>query len=211
MKTPRYTMPCDLLLPTPSHAGKILKTMQKNRWYEQEMLDYIASLRLSGTYVDVGAHIGNHVAFFATNSMATQILAFEPSLSAFAQLRELVANNFSDRKVSIFNYALADRLANVSCRDLINDNESAYVATAKPLDFVAPLNVSLIKIDVEGAELAVLKGSINVLTVCQPRLFVELHSTEQKQAADDFLVDYGYTASGKAWNHSPTYEYVASR
>jgi FkbM family methyltransferase len=210
MNTPYYTLPRDLVLPTPSHAGKILKAMQANRWYEQAMLDYIGSLRLSGTYVDAGAHIGNHVAYFATNTLANQILAFEPSVSAFEQLRELVENNNLASKVSVFNHALADQLADVSCREHVTDSASTYVALAKPLDIVAPLDVSLIKIDVEGAELAVLKGATSILMGCKPRLFIELHSSQQRQVTDDFLVTYGYRASGKVWNHSPTYEYVAS-
>ncbi len=35
------------------------------RFYEPDLLDFIASRGLSGVYVDIGAHIGNHTVFFA--------------------------------------------------------------------------------------------------------------------------------------------------
>jgi FkbM family methyltransferase len=59
---------------------------------------------------------------------------------------------------------------------------------------------ALVKIDVQGAEMLVLKGASNILTKVAPALFVELHEEGLNKfetsvsAILDFLSEYGYEA-----------------
>lgn len=51
---------------------------QQERFYEQEMLDFLAALVPAGGMVaDVGANIGNHAVWFA-GVMGCRVRAFEP-------------------------------------------------------------------------------------------------------------------------------------
>ncbi len=58
-------------------------------FYEQPMLEFIQRLGLGGTYVDIGANLGNHCVFFARHCACTKVLAFEP----FAPCFELLQHN----------------------------------------------------------------------------------------------------------------------
>jgi hypothetical protein len=49
-----------------------------------------------------------------------------------------------------------------------------------------------IKIDVEGAELEVLKGSLNVINRCNPVILVEIQNGNSYEAIKELLSDYGY-------------------
>jgi hypothetical protein len=51
---------------------------------------------------------------------------------------------------------------------------------------------NVIKIDVEGAELNVLRGASRGLTEYHPSLFVEVHGSDQHHACRDFLGAKGY-------------------
>src|SRR5204862_3585087 len=53
----------------------------------------VRDLDLGGTYVDVGAHHGNHTAYFALECAATRVIAIEPDLESLAGLRETLAEN----------------------------------------------------------------------------------------------------------------------
>jgi hypothetical protein len=49
-----------------------------------------------------------------------------------------------------------------------------------------------IKIDVEGAELEVLKGSLNVINKCNPVILVEIQNESAYGAIKELLSNYGY-------------------
>jgi FkbM family methyltransferase len=53
--------------------------------------------------------------------------------------------------------------------------------------------VSLIKIDVEGAELEVLKGSVRLIEACKPDLLVETNSLDSKDLVSQWLQERGYS------------------
>ena len=50
-----------------------------------------------------------------------------------------------------------------------------------------------IKIDVEGAELEVLKGSLNVINNYNPVILVEIQNHKSYQEIQELLASYGYT------------------
>jgi FkbM family methyltransferase len=76
--------------------------------------------------------------------------------------------------------------------------------TAVTLDELVPdrgyLRPALVKIDVQGAEMLVLKGSTNILTIAQPALFIELHEEGLSKFGTsvseilDHLSEHGYEA-----------------
>ena len=67
--------------------------------------------------------------------------------------------------------------------------------------------VALMKIDVEGMELDVLRGATQILTRDRPLLYIEASDDAQRQLIDSFLVAFGYHRQAR-FNDTPTYLYL---
>ena len=65
--------------------------------------------------------------------------------------------------------------------------------------------VSVVKIDVEGAELNVLNGATKLLESCRPHLMMEANTRDELRVIEDFLAPYGYSRSRPVgfmpWNY----------
>jgi len=122
------------------------------------------------------------------------VYAFEPSPTAF---RMLAANSLLSRDlpVHVNQLALSDAVGVEAFSsyvfDLVSqlgdhslqhaDAQVIRVRTETPDYRVAEYALEppdLVKIDVEGAEIRVLKGMASVLASCRPRLLIETHSPE---------------------------------
>lgn len=125
--------------------------------------------------VDVGANTGQFLIAAKSYFTDAKIYSFEPNPEAFNILKK---NADQFHSVHLYNYALADRRKSITF--YINKNLSEWSTVLKPkdpenfsklnvqtdqLDSLLPKlsKIDLLKIDVEGAELAVLKGSIKTL------------------------------------------------
>ena len=77
-----------------------------------------------------------------------------------------------------------------------------------PLDTLSEGHVvRLIKIDVEGMELDVLRGATQTLTRDRPLLYIEASDDAQRQLIDGFLTAFGYRRHAR-FNDTPTYLYL---
>jgi FkbM family methyltransferase len=149
--------------------------------HEPELPFVRALLRPEDTFVDVGANIGVYSVVAAVQG--ARVLAFEPNGSARATLNaNLALNNVADR-VHVRSCALADfsgpaqfTMDLESCNHLEIDSEAKGEAVEVcQLDaLVEPgVRVTLIKIDAEGFDEAVLRGARGVLERERPVLIVE--------------------------------------
>lgn len=159
--------------------------------YEPELTRLIKeNARAGSTVVDIGAHVGLHtLALSDCVGPSGQVIAVEPSPANAALLRfHIEANRLGN--VRVIEALVADRIDAVafSFRDDPTDpagfaNSLAYdiggrriVLPMTNLDSICQdTNPSLIKIDVEGAELLVLRGAAGLLTRAAPVLIVAVH------------------------------------
>lgn len=180
--------------------------------YERDLVDWARELAPpEKQFVDCGAHMGSWTLLMATTFR--EVHAFEPQRLIFQQLCGNVALNglsnvFAhhvglDEKPS--RLALHQRdvdrgassaRADIAVRFQARDSEVVKVV---PLDSFSDVltDVGLIKIDVEGLELRVLKGAVEVLTKNDlPKIIFECWSNdwfvEEKAALVGFLEDFGY-------------------
>jgi FkbM family methyltransferase len=180
---------------------------------------FLRGLDLSGKVVyDIGAFQGIMTLFFARRAEA--VIAYEPHPANYERVLENVQLN-ALRNVTVLNRALGDREGTLT---LAYDPRMPGAATGDPAivgqirgsipaaaavevpvtrldDDLARHNLpqpDFVKIDVEGMELAVLRGMPKTLAASHPALYLEMHGATEdeknRKAAEiiQFLITQGY-------------------
>lgn len=161
--------------------------LTKNLKYDRLTNKIISNVvNASTTCIDIGAHKGEILELFIQNSPHKKHYAFEP----IPHFNKLLQANFSGN-----SYISSVALSNKKSQETFNfvKNAPAYSGLKKRkyniktpeiqkiqvqvdlLDNQIPKGekIDLIKIDVEGAELQVLKGAIRILRTSKPLLIFE--------------------------------------
>jgi len=159
------------------------------------------------TVYDVGANIGYHTVAFS--KLAQHVYAFEPNKK---NLKLLNKNIKECNNITVFDVACSNSNTELKIQDfdtnvpgnygemLISDNgQTCKAITLDDLDDV--YGPDLLKIDVEGHELQVLRGAIKTITEFNPVIFYEAHGTELDEIYD-LLTDLGYRLY---WYPCPNY------
>jgi FkbM family methyltransferase len=166
----------------------------------------------NGTFIDVGAHMGTYSIILS--SYCKQVYSFEPQGSTFECLNQGInANkitNIITHNVGIGSKEEMLSLSHVSedggGSSLLNNISdmtglktlSQEVVDVVPLDSYEINNINLIKIDVEGFELEVLKGAVKTLERNNyPPILFEAWPNEWYQEQREELIDY---AKGLGYN-----------
>lgn len=161
------------------HAG--------GEFYERQALDRLGALLSPGDVViDVGTNIGNHSIYFAGEA-GCQVRSFECNPRLIPLLRQAVAaSGVADRiDLSLLGHAVSDKVGRVSFNfhrddfsnvssDLAADDEGVPSLSLDSLDLE---RVDLLKIDVDGGEMAVLEGAVQTIERLRPTLAIEVLNT----------------------------------
>ncbi|WP_024512528.1 FkbM family methyltransferase [Bradyrhizobium sp. ARR65] len=156
--------------------------------YERKFRDLLLTKISEGDLVwDVGANVGLYTRLFADRvGRDGRVIAFEPSPRAFAQLQSSFATepNVILQQIALSDFDgeadfyVAERGPTVTDSLVVHSGSSASIRTpVKRGDSMYSIKApAIIKIDVEGAELEVLKGMTKVLGNPGLRgVFVEVH------------------------------------
>ncbi len=150
--------------------------------------------QLGATVVDAGAHLGFHtLALASCVGPSGRVFAFEPAPTAGALLDRTLRRNHLPQ-VERLALALSDRQGTATLRQTANAAMNHLVpanpSSTEPQDTTqvqtttldhwaserALQRLDLLKIDVEGGELALLRGGRQTLEQFRPTLVCELHS-----------------------------------
>jgi FkbM family methyltransferase len=185
-------------------------------------IEFHRALHRSGTIVDIGAHDGRLTLPLAELSHSV-VVAFEPLPPAFSRLQQSLAAAWGGAvppHVTLRPEALADRTGTTALSaprvngvlqeewaSIAKDYAALHAADPRieaietwsvpllRLDDVRLVNVTAIKVDVEGAELEVLRGASQTLRTFRPCLSIEIeerHRVGSTRAVPDFLRELGY-------------------
>ncbi|MFH1162122.1 MAG: FkbM family methyltransferase [Candidatus Jorgensenbacteria bacterium] len=177
----------------------------------------LKNIRPNSVVVDVGASIGELALNMALNVPGIRIFCFEPNNSTYSILKRNVKRNGLVDKIHCYRIALADRVGNFPITPTYNGGHLILADSGKPLVRTRPtsqevvetttldnflqgknLAVSLIKADVEGAELLLLKGAKQCLVSNKPHLLLEIFEEGTNKFGYspkdifDYLKDLGY-------------------
>ncbi|WP_131746506.1 FkbM family methyltransferase [Frankia sp. Cppng1_Ct_nod] len=202
--------------------------------YEPATLDWLRrNLRAGDVFVDVGAHVGVH-ALTAAAALDRQghgrVIAFEPAADSHSRLVDNARRN--GLRVTAVPLALGEATGEAT---LYTDPEwgaddagvrSQYglgeaIATVRVMDFdgwaraAGLTRMDVVKIDVEGAELAALAGMAASLTTFRPRaLIVECRERLLARAGTGsgeltgFLAGLGYRSTDTDLDRNQLFERV---
>jgi FkbM family methyltransferase len=183
--------------------GKIARVLLGTYEPEQTAL-FERWLRPGDTVLDVGAHVGYYTLVAATLVGGLgRVWAFEPNPANARFLREHVRINKLEH-VAIEQLAVSDREGTArfargsgSGTGHLDEGGALEVPTVSLDGFCARHRVApaAIKIDVEGAELAVLEGAGDVIRRHRPVIFLSTHGPRVHAQCLALLRAAGYTLS----------------
>lgn len=210
-------IPVTFALPsTDDHIARILRDTRT--FYEKAMLSALApSLQAGDLVIDAGANIGNHALFFS-KICGCRVIAFEPISVTANLLRENVRANGVEDKVQVMQVALGEGggMARIASSDPANLGGTTLAVDAGGEIEVRSLDqidighpVRLIKVDVEGMDLAVLKGARALLARDRPWVLCEAGTAKAFEEIRDFLAAQSYTPTA-VYNATDTYLFLPS-
>ncbi|CAN5886540.1 hypothetical protein BH11PSE1_BH11PSE1_11330 [soil metagenome] len=165
-------------------------------FYEEGTLRLLQRLLSPGDQVvDVGANIGNHSIFFAGEA-GCQVIPFECNPNLVPRLRSSVAMSSLESMIdfSHLGSAVSDRVGTAHFNFIrddfsnLSDVETANTreVPALSLDSLGLSHCRLVKIDVDGGELAVLRGARNLLATVRPIIAIEVMNYNMAAVLDLF-------------------------
>ncbi len=171
-------------------------------FYERPLATYLLAVLSEGmVFVDIGAHVGQYTLLASKKVGPTgRVYSFEPHPRNFEALAQnVLLNRFAN--ASLYNSALADSVAEcklfVNAADAGHKNRGTHSLRAQK-DWSQPATIPIratrlddvlgeitrldaLKIDVEGAELLVLKGAEHLLARFKP--IIAFESSEESTAS----------------------------
>ena len=176
-------------------------------------------LHPGGVFVDIGAHIGTYALSYGPEVRETH--AFEPQRDTFYRLCGGIALRGND-SIYAHRAALSDEAGETELKVLTSDGGLSSIVdlptnqhpmrtelvSVSTLDSYALGDVCLIKIDVEGNELAVLRGAVDTIRGSGfPPLLIEVWTDEwyaaPRAAIRAFVTELGYEVTP-----APGYDYM---
>jgi FkbM family methyltransferase len=181
-------------------GGKLLRVLLGT--YEPEQTaQFRRRLRPGHTLFDVGAHVGYYSMLGASLvGSAGRVHAFEPQPRNAGYLRgHLALNRFSN--VTVTETAISDRPGTASFapgtgsgtgRLSGSGGEEVKTTTLDHYTRETGAEPDVMKIDVEGAEVAVLEGARHLLEARRPVIFLSTHGDAVRQRCLEILARAGY-------------------
>lgn len=158
--------------------------------------------------LDIGANRGVWTAALLPHSKA--VIAFEPNPKLFAELSRRLGTSAAAHQIALSDEAGTAELrvprrrkgysnqgATLAHASLNGTAYGAVQVRAARLDDLDLGDVGFIKIDVEGHELAVLRGATALLARCRPTLLIEMEEKHGRRPIAAMLADvraHGYDA-----------------
>ncbi|MEK6927736.1 MAG: FkbM family methyltransferase [Nanoarchaeota archaeon] len=180
------------------NRAKTLDFLFSSKFYEPETTRYIKSFN-GKTFLDIGSHIGRFVLLASNNFQ--KVCAIEPNSSNFSSLNKNISYNKLNN-VKTFNFAISDKPQEVFMSDFESNTGAIKISSsgktkvkAIPLSAfmteakLSPNDIDLILMDVENAELEVLKGADTLLKSGHTKFIIESFKPEE---LTKLMNKYGY-------------------
>jgi len=164
--------------------SEVFKTRDNHEVYFRKIHSYLIKNKIiNGNIIDLGAWIGDNSIPWA-KQLNTIIYAIDPSKENINYINSMAIYN-NIKNIKTINKAISDKNEIISTSDDINHcsfNDKGLgkiKINAVTLDYLLQQNeinnISLIHLDVEGFELKVILGSLNLIKIFSPIISFEQH------------------------------------
>ena len=164
--------------------------------------------RIADLILDVGAYSGLYSLIGARGSSNAQLIAFEPNPAMREILKKNIYVNGFNERIKVMDFALSDRvglsilsvgkntsmarLDLVSNTDFESDDTEMTVEVTTLDDFNLVASSMVMKVDIEGSELAFLRGALNTIASNQPTILMEALTDIDLESQFNLLSNLGY-------------------
>lgn len=192
-----------------SHVSKVL-------YYDgPDAFEYTAIftrlIQRCNTFIDVGANTGYYSVLAATIQPEIKVIAVEPAPGPLHYLNKNVVLNHAEGSIEVAAIALSDHEGTVTFQPAFNPKYafiphhlggtghavaegSGITVKADTLDhFLAGRTVDLIKMDTEGTEDQILRGSVQTIQTHRPIIICEVLFNKIEAALEAIMQSHGYT------------------
>ena len=200
-----------------NHKDQVATAIGADGQYEPPLPEVFAAYveRTTGLVIDVGANTG----FYALLACAVRddgiVLGFEPYPDVEHHLRQNIELNNHQDRVFILPLAISDKAGKANLyippdshglvetsssleRSFHPEHSKVIEVSVSTLDTITrssdwkEMCVSVVKIDVEGHELAVLQGATATIAKWRPVIFVEILNRVDCRSLTSFISEHGY-------------------
>ncbi|BCU69709.1 FkbM family methyltransferase [Stygiolobus caldivivus] len=161
------------------------------------------------TFVDAGAYIGTYT--LRAGKAGAYVYSFEPNPFSYRLLKKNVTDNNLTERVQLYNMALFDKSAEMNFSvssvgsSLFGSNGTLIKVKTITLDSLEISNVDLLKIDVEDAEINVIRGATKTLENTR-EILIEVRK-QRINLIEGILKEKGFKEL-KRTDTSPTTTYI---
>ncbi len=200
-----------------------LRAHKTGQFQEIVILEWIRKFQLKGTYVDAGAHIGNHTLYFLNHCPSKRVISIEAHpiihklmVGNIERNGEVVGKAWTAYQRAAWNRS-GDRVQmapiprnNAGHCHIVRKGERGEVDVITVcIDDVVPQgDVSVLKIDVEDVEEQAIEGAKGTLEKSRPLLIAERHSPKQLKDFEALIAPFKYKRV-KEWKGVHTFAWRA--
>jgi len=179
---------------------------------------FVNLIKKVDTFFDVGSNIGYYALLASTMNNRVNVYSFEPARGAFTYLKKNVGLNDLSKQVTVEEFALTNITGPLIFQEVQNgkyintrhtlsgENNAAtkflkrefieYQVQGITLDEYCKRNtitdISLIKIDTEGSEPAILKGGYKTISESHPIIICEIRFNFNEEKIENIMNKLGY-------------------
>jgi FkbM family methyltransferase len=176
-------------------GGRIGSKLVNGEPYEKRLLEDVYQRQLSGTALDVGAHVGNHTLYFAA-VCGLKVIAIEANSQTFRRLETNIALNPTLDITAMHCAAGAKNGRGRLSHDMTIKLDRGHIPI-RPIDQLLDIeDLAVVKIDVEGMEPQVITGMTRHLRRSRPVVYAECHSRTAEQNIEAAFRPAGYALTG---------------
>ncbi len=197
-----------------------------NRVEQKQTIQFINHVRRDDIVFDIGANVG-YYSILASRIVGKKgiVFSFEPVVRNLVfiynhvrlnKLENVVILPFAcseKTRLEIFSFGpdfAQGHIENTSKILNFNSYSQTFVNAVTIDEFVnkSGFMPNVIKLDVEGAELLVIKGAKETLIKCKPKIFLSVHSSELEVSCIKYLRDLSYNFILIDEKERPSVEYL---